>query len=86
MMARGGYKPRKAGLTVNILPGRESKSCSPKMLLRMLGWTSVAMGVAAVSLYVGRELRSLYIFRRRTPLDFYAHAGDESPAEFGVGT
>lgn len=56
------------------------------MLLRMLGWTSVAMGVAAVSLYVGRELRSLYIFRRRTPLDFYAHAGDESPAEFGVGT
>lgn len=86
MMARGATKPLKAGSTVNILPGRERKSCSPKFLLSILGWSSVAMGVAAVGLYVGRELRSLYRFRRRTPADFYAHAGDESPAEFGVGT
>lgn len=79
-------KPRKAGLIVNILPCGESKSCSEsRIALRIFGWTSVAVGVAAVGLYVGRELRSLYQFRHRTPTDFYAHAGDGSPAEFGMG-
>jgi hypothetical protein len=43
------------------------------------------MGVAAVGLYVGRELRLRYKFKHRTPADFFAHAGDESPAEYGVG-
>jgi hypothetical protein len=43
------------------------------------------MGVAAVGLYVGRELRLRYKFNHRTPADFFAHAGDESPAEYGVG-
>ena len=72
---------------MNILPGSKKKSCSEsRFVLRIFGWTSVAVGVTAVGLYVGRELRSIYKFRHRTPSDFYAHAGDESPAEYGVGT
>jgi hypothetical protein len=70
---------------MSLLP-RRSKSCYESgIALRVVGWTSVAVGVAAVGLYVGRELRSRYKFKHRTPSDFYAHAGDESPAEYGVG-
>lgn len=53
--------------------------------MRLVGWTSVVVGVAAVSLFVGRELRERYRFSHRTPSDFYAHAGDDTPAEFGMG-
>lgn len=71
---------------MNILPCRKSESCNESgIALRLLGWVSVAMGVAAVGLYVGRELRLRYKFNRRTPSDFYAHAGDETPAEYGMG-
>jgi len=71
---------------VSILPSCESKSCSEsRIALRILGWMSVAVGVAAVGLYVGRELRLRYKFSHRTPADFYAHAGDESPADYGMG-
>jgi hypothetical protein len=71
---------------VSILPSCESKSCNQsRIALRILGWTSVAVGVAAVGLYVGRELRLRYKFSHRTPADFYAHAGDESPADYGMG-
>ena len=31
---------------------------------------------------VGHEMRSRYKFKRRTPYDFYDHAGE---SEFGVG-
>lgn len=86
MMATRGCGPRKAGFVVRILPSRKNKSCcEARIALRVLGWTSVAVGVAAVGLYVGRELRSRYKFNHRTPTDFYVHAGDESPAEFGMG-
>ena len=53
--------------------------------LRVIGWFSVGMAVAAIGLYVGRELRLRYKFSHRTPSDFFAHAGDEGPAEYGVG-
>jgi hypothetical protein len=44
------------------------------------------VGVAALGLYVGRELRQRYKFNRRTPSDFYSHAGDEGQTtEFGMG-
>lgn len=44
------------------------------------------LGIAALGLYVGRELRSRYKFNRRTPYDFFSHAGDSiSAAESGVG-
>lgn len=54
------------------------------MALRLIGWGSVAVGVIAVGLFVGRELRLRYKFSHRTPSDFFAHAGDEAP-DYGVG-
>jgi hypothetical protein len=53
--------------------------------LRVIGWLSVGMAVAALGIFVGRELRSRYKFKRRTPYDFYAHAGEKEIGEFGVG-
>jgi hypothetical protein len=72
---------------VSVLRGFRSKSCNEsRIALRALGWASVAVGVAALGLYVGRELRQRYKFNRRTPSDVYSHAGDEGQTtEFGMG-
>jgi hypothetical protein len=43
------------------------------------------MAVAALGIYVGAELRNRYKFKRRTPYDFYANAGERQPSEFGMG-
>ncbi len=53
--------------------------------LRAIGWVSIGVGIAAVSLYVGRELRKRYRFNHRTPYDFYANAGAQAVSEFGMG-
>lgn len=53
--------------------------------LKVIGWFSVGMAVAAIGLYVGRELRIRYKFNRRTPYDFYSNAGNQQSNEFGVG-
>jgi hypothetical protein len=53
--------------------------------LKVIGWFSVGMAVAALGLYVGRELRLRYKFNQRTPYDFYASAGNQQSTEFGVG-
>ena len=55
--------------------------------LKVIGWLSVGIAVAALGVFVGRELRSRYKFNRRTPYDFYDHAiGKEKQAgEFGLG-
>ena len=54
--------------------------------IKVIGWTSLAVGVAALGVYLGRELRLRYKFKHRTPYDFYAHAGDETTAaEYGMG-
>lgn len=66
-------------------PEKAKTYCVSGLALRLLGWGSVIVGVAAVGLYVGNELRSRYRFNHRTPTDFFAHAGDEGPAEYGVG-
>ena len=55
------------------------------MTLRVIGWFSVGMALAALGIFVGRELRSRYKFKRRTPYDFYAHAGEQQTGDFGVG-
>ncbi len=52
--------------------------------LKVIGWFSVGMAVAALSVYVGYELRCRYKFNRRTPYDFYSNAEAQS-TEFGVG-
>jgi hypothetical protein len=67
--------------------GNESSS----VLARTIGWVSVAAGMIALGYFVGRQLRVRYNFRRRTPYDFFSHAGDEQGnsgnggAEYGVG-
>jgi hypothetical protein len=70
---------------VIVLPGLKKEKESA-VALKAIGWSSVAVGVVALGLYVGRELRQRYKFNRRTPYDFYSHAGDEmQPAEYGMG-
>jgi hypothetical protein len=58
---------------------------STSTALRAIGWTSVALAVTALGLYVGRELRLRYKIKRRTPSDFFSHAGEEMGAEYGMG-
>lgn len=58
---------------------------STSTALRAIGWTSVALGVTALGLYVGRELRLRYKFNRRTPSDFFSHAGEDFNTEYGMG-
>jgi hypothetical protein len=53
--------------------------------LRVIGWFSVGMALAALGIYLGNELRSRYKFKRRTPYDFYANAGEQQAGEFGMG-
>jgi hypothetical protein len=54
--------------------------------IRAIGLASVAVGAAALGLYIGRELRSRYKFKRRTPYDRFSHAGDTAGVgEFGMG-
>ncbi len=58
----------------------------PSLILRSLGWGAAGAGALTLGLVIGRELRQRYKFNRRTPYDFYAHAGDPvSDVEFGVG-
>ena len=72
-----------------MFPERETVTPGDEILqrpsLRVLGWFSLGMAVAALSIYAGVELRSRYKFRHRTPYDFYAAAGESQTAEFGVG-
>jgi hypothetical protein len=53
--------------------------------LRVIGWFSIGMVVAALGIYVGAELRNRYKFKRRTPYDFYSNAGERQVGEFGMG-
>ena len=50
-------------------------------------WVTGALAVLAGGLYAGKELRTRYKVKRRTPYDYYAHAGDRRTADldFGVG-
>jgi hypothetical protein len=63
------------------LPGSKTETTT----LKVLGWASVAIGVAALGIFCGRELRQRYRFKKKTPYDYYSHAGDASTAEYGVG-
>jgi len=65
-----------------LTPGEDAKE-SNKM--RVIGWFSVGMAVAAFSIYLGYELRSRHKFKKRTPYDFYANAGEQHASEFGMG-
>jgi len=54
-------------------------------VLSVLGWFSVGMAIAAIGIFVGRELRDRYKFKQRTPYDFYSNAGEAQATEFGMG-
>ncbi len=55
-------------------------------LLQTLGLATVLVGAVTMGLYIGRELRLRYRFRRRTPSDFFSNAGDPvTSAEYGMG-
>lgn len=54
-------------------------------LVKTIAWISAGLGVIALGLFAGRELRLRYKFNRRTPYDFYSHAGDEQDIEAGLG-
>lgn len=62
-----------------------SESSTSSSALRAIGWTSVALGVTALGLYIGRELRLRYKFKRRTPSDFFSHAEEDVTVEYGMG-
>ncbi|MGA8531074.1 MAG: hypothetical protein WB622_15260 [Acidobacteriaceae bacterium] len=81
-MCRFLSKTAKAVDLDSILPTVKPSSSSA---LRAIGWTSVAVGVTALGLYIGRELRLRYKFNRRTPSDIFSHAGEELGADYGVG-
>ncbi len=55
-------------------------------MLRALSLASLVIGATALGLYLGRELRQRYKFKRRTPYDFYSKAGDPvAMTEYGMG-
>jgi hypothetical protein len=66
------------------IPSEEKTESST---LKVITWLSVGLAVAALGIYVGKELRSRYKFNRRTPYDFYDHnCRDKKQAcEFGLG-
>ena len=75
------HEAKGPGIYAETLPSQEEGSA-----MAIVGWTSVAVGIAAVGLYVGRELRARYKFNHRTQYDFFSHAGDSVPAaDYGTG-
>jgi len=65
--------------------GSSMEEKAAKTTLRLIGWFSAGMAVAALGIYLGTELRSRYKFKRRTPYDFYSNAGEQQASEFGMG-
>ncbi len=63
----------------------QAEESSESTTLRMIGWFSIGLAVAALGIYAGAELRSRYKFKKRTPYDFYSNAGKKAISEYGVG-
>jgi hypothetical protein len=70
---------------VSVAVEEAAEDKSERSTMRVIGWFSVGMVVAAVGIYLGNELRSRYKFNNRTPYDFYSNAGERHVGEFGVG-
>jgi hypothetical protein len=68
----------------SVVPEQSEEQRSSNAM-KLIGWFSVGLAVAAVGVLVGVELRSRYKFNHRTPYDFYANAGERQASEFGVG-
>jgi len=63
----------------------QSEESKGSKALQVIGWFSIGMVVAALSIYLGYEARSRYKFGKRTPYDFYANSGEHTASEFGMG-
>jgi hypothetical protein len=61
------------------------EECSECSTMKVVGWLSLGVAVAAIGIFVGREVCSRYKFNHRTPYDFYTHAGEHQTGEFGMG-
>jgi hypothetical protein len=70
-----------------VMTELENADCAGKLagVLQVVGWFSAGLAVAALSIYLGAELRSRYLFSKRTPYDFYSHVGEQPTGEFGMG-
>lgn len=76
--------------TIEQIPSlvqRASRRGSGHKVAVTAAWVAGGVGVVTLGLLAGRELRVRYKVKRRSPYDYYAHAGDRSPSEleFGVG-
>ncbi len=69
-------------LVESAMPSRRTKA---QTMAITAAWVAAGVGVVTLGLIAGRELRTRYKFKRRTPYDYYAHAGDPQDLEFGVG-
>ena len=84
-------KLRVFGTRLEKLPSRlrrsfPTRASESNTFFVTLGWISAGAGALGLGLIAGRELRRRYKFKRRTPYDLYAHAGDyNNDVEFGVG-
>jgi hypothetical protein len=75
-------------LNLNALEPSEELEEESFPLLQTLGIATVLVGAVTMGLYIGRELRLRYRFRRRTPSDFFSNAGDpvaSADYEYGMG-
>ena len=72
--------------SMKTLPFPEEPEPEDSALIKTVGWVSAGLGAVALGLFIGREIRQRYKFNRRTPYDFYSHAGDEQDVDFGLGT
>jgi hypothetical protein len=70
---------------LTLAEGSTADEKCERTTLRVIGWFSVGMVVAALGIYLGSELRNRYKFNHRTPYDFYANAGERQASEFGMG-
>ncbi len=62
-----------------------AKETPDSSALRIIGWLSVGMAVAALGVCLGRELCRRSRLERRTPYDFYSHTNERQTSEFGYG-
>ena len=70
---------------IPAVPLPDNRSPAEKVAIAA-AWIAGGIGVIALGLLAGRELRVRYKVKRRTPYDYYAHSGDRTPdLEFGVG-
>jgi hypothetical protein len=69
-------------LVESAMPSRRTKA---QAVAVTAAWVAAGVGVLTLGLIAGRELRIRYKFKRRTPYDYYAQAGDPQDLEFGIG-